>query len=600
VAALAGILVIFVLAAALSWLLTSAVRALAVRRGLIDSPRQERWHRHPVPRLGGVAMYLTVAALLLWWNGPWSAGPRTPGLIPLLAGGTAIFLVGLIDDLRRLENRPKLVLLILCAVIPGVLGVRFELLPAVIGVPLAVLWILGATNAFNWLDNMDGVAGGVAVIASLHLVILSLVTGRAAVAPPAAIVGGAALGFLRQNFPPARIFMGDAGSGFLGFTLATLAVIGSYREVSNVLLTVMLPGLILAVPLFDAAMVTALRVLNRRPLFQGGRDHPAHRLVAMGLPERKVVLLLYFLSVLGGAIPVVAALVMGPLAAISVGVVLTLAFTALGLVLAEVHVYEGRGRNGAAARRADMTPLPAPLQNKRWVIIMLLDVVLVSVAFVSAHVLRFEGQLPAGIALGVAAALPIVLPVKMAVLYLAGIYRGDWRRAGLFDLIRLGQAVGLASVAGAGALAVTLRLVGVSRGALIIDGVLTLLLLGASRFSLQLVRAYLAAQHTSGRRVLIFGAGAGAMLLLQELRQNPSLDLRPVGFVDDDPLKQGTVIQGVPVLGTRQDLVQLIHDHRVAQVLVAAPSVPPEVIDEVHRICRAAGTETRRLQLLLD
>ncbi len=581
------------LAFALSFLLTLGVRAFAPRMGLVDLPREDRWHRRPVPRLGGVAIFLGFVAPLLLFAGPGSdeAPPA------LLAGAAFVFLVGLLDDLRPLENRPKLTLLILSAFLPVLLGVRFEILPPLLGVPLAAFWILGATNAFNWLDNMDGVAAGVAVIAAAGLVVLSL-DGAVHVALPALLLGASALGFLLHNFPPARIFMGDCGSGFLGFTLATLAVLGSHLNVGGVLLTVLVPGLILAVPIFDSAMVAVLRLLHGRPLFQGGRDHPAHRLVTLGLPERKVVLLLYALSAAAGAAGL-AATGLHVLAGLTVSVLLALGFAALGLVLAEVRVYEGGGSTGDGDGREPRVPLngqtalPAPFLHKKWIAVMLADLVLVPTAFVAAHLLRFEGALPPAAAAAVAQALPLVVAVKVAALALMGVYRGAWRYAGALDLLRLAQGVTAGSAAAVAALWVWTGLQGLSRTALILDWLLTVLLLGAGRFSLRVLREYLASQAVRGRPVLIFGAGSGGVLVLQELRQNPALGYRPVGFVDDDPGKRGAVVQGLRVLGSRRELRELVRRYGVEEVLVAARSAPPEVVEEVVGACREAGARAR-------
>jgi UDP-GlcNAc:undecaprenyl-phosphate GlcNAc-1-phosphate transferase len=577
----------------LAFLLTLGIRVLAPRLGLVDLPREERWHRRPVPRLGGVAMYLGFTVPLLLFARP--GLDETPAA--LLVGGAFVFLVGLLDDLRPLESRPKLTLLILSAFLPVLLGVRFELLPPLLGAPLAAFWILGATNAFNWLDNMDGVAAGVAVIAAVGLTVLSF-DGAGHVALPALLLAAAALGFLLHNFPPASIFMGDCGSGFLGFTLATLAVLGSHRNVGGVLLTVLVPGLILAVPIFDSATVTVLRLVHRRPLFQGGRDHPAHRLVTLGLPERKAAVLLYVLSAAAGAAGL-AVTGLNILTGLIVSVLLALGFAALGLVLAEVRVYEQGATGGDGDGRSPRIPLnghtalPAPFLQKKWIAVMLADLVLVPTAFVAAHLLRFEGTLPPAVAAAVAQALPLVVAVKVAVLALAGVYRGAWRYAGALELLRLAQGATLGSAAAVTALWVWTGLGGLSRAALILDWLLAVLLLGASRFSLRVIREYLVAQTDRGRPVLIFGAGSGGVLVLQELRQNPSLGYRPVGFVDDDPGKRGAVVQGLRVLGNRRELGELVRRYGVEEVLVAAPSAPPEVVEEVVGACREAGARAR-------
>ena len=581
----------FALALLLSVSITAVVRRVAVRAALVDAPRGDRWHRRPVPRLGGIAIYVAFTATLLLIHRP----AVTPAMLGLLIGGAAIFLIGLVDDLRRLENRTKLILLIVCAVIPAIAGIRFTFFPVLLGVPLAVVWILGVTNAFNWLDNMDGVAAGVAAIATLNLVLFDLFFNGGTVAPLALVLAGAALGFLVHNLPPARIFMGDSGSGFLGFTVATIAVIGTYRDVSNVLLAVLVPAMILAVPIFDTAMVTLMRVLNRRPVFKGGRDHPAHRLVAMGLPERRAVALLYSLSALAGASALVASLP-GLLTGVTVSIVLILGFVALGAVLGELQVYEELPSGNGHHR----TVLPRPFQNKKWIALIGLDVVLIAIAYVSAHLLRFEGQLAGSIGVIVAETLPIMLAAKMVGFALFGVYRGSWRYAGLVDLVKLVQGASVGSLLGVAVLFVWMRLYGMSRTALVIDWLLTLLLLSASRLSFRLVREYLAAQAEAGRRALIVGTGEAETGLLDLLRVHRPLAYQPVGFVDDDSSRRGAMIQGLPVLGSWRDLKQIIRRHRVDEVLLTPASCPPEIIEEITGVCLRAGVRARKVSLVLE
>ncbi|MGH2395666.1 MAG: hypothetical protein ACRDFW_01495 [bacterium] len=575
----------FGLAFGLAMGLTTLVRVLALRAGWVDRPRPDRWHQHPVPRLGGIAIYAAFMSAAFVFSRPWT----TPEMQGLLGGATAIFLVGLLDDFVRLETRPKLILLIVCAVIPPLAGVRFEMVPPIVGTPLAIIWILGATNAFNWLDSMDGAAAGIAAIASLNLFVFTLLAGGPGNAALALMLAGAALGFLVFNFPPARIFMGDSGSGFLGFTIATIAILGSYREVSHVLLTVLVPGFILAVPIFDTLMVMVTRAWHRRPIFQGGRDHPGHRLVVMGLPPRKAVLMLYALGALAGALTL-AISAMGVVATASISIVLALGFVALGLVLSEVRVYDGQNAPPG------LTVLSAPL-NKRWIIIIMVDIVLVAVAYVGAHLLRYEGHLESS---GATRTLPLIIAAKMTAFYLSGIYRGSWRYFSVLDLVHLARGVSLGTLLAVAALFVWSWLYGTSRTVLVIDWLLTFVLLGGSRLSLRMLREYLQSHVERGRRALIFGAGHAGTLLLRELRQNSTLGYRAVGFVDDEPLKQRQLIGGLSVLGDRNTLRDLIRRHQVEAVLLAAPSCPMPVIEEVVAVCQAAGIEAKRFSLFLE
>ncbi|MDR7551221.1 MAG: hypothetical protein QN131_15000 [Armatimonadota bacterium] len=565
----------------LSVALTALARLVAWRLGFLDVPREDRWHRRPVPRVGGVAMCAAFFATMAACLRPPLDGP----VLGALAGAAAIFLIGLTDDLRRLENRPKLVLLIAAASVPVLFGVRFAALPAVAAAPLTGLWVLGAANAMNWLDNMDGLAAGVGAIAAATLLALAMPAGPAS--PPAIMAAallGVSLGFLVHNFPPARVFMGDAGSGFLGVTLAAAATLGSSQNVAHVLASLLAPGLVLAVPIFDSLMVTWQRVVHRRPIFQGGRDHPSHRLVRMGLSERRAVVLLYALSALSGAAAVAAAR-LGIAAGLVVASVVALGFAAVGAVLAEVRVYED-APSGATA--ASGTRLPPAVTNKRWLVSMALDLVLLQVAFVGAHLLRFEGELPAQVADRVTDVLPAVAAVKMAVLFAWGVYRGHWRYAGLIDLIRLAQAATVASGAATLGLFAWTGLVGLSRAALVMDWVLTVGLLASARVGLRAVREYLLAGRHQGRRVLVAGAGAGGARLVAALRDLPDWGYLPVGFIAEGPAARGAVLQGLPVVGDLTGLPALLRARPVDAVIV----VPEDLngADEaVRRICDEVG-----------
>jgi UDP-GlcNAc:undecaprenyl-phosphate GlcNAc-1-phosphate transferase len=576
-------------AAAVSLALTVLLRALLLRAGSVDYPRADRWHRRPVARPGGPALFaawMTVLVLLV----PGEARAR---LLPVAAAAGAVFALGLIDDLLRLQTLPKLLLLIVAACLPPALGLRFEMFPPAVGVPLTIFWVLGITNAFNWLDNIDGLAAGIAAIAGGFLLVQVLLAGDPVLAAGAALTAGVALGFLTFNIHPARVFMGDSGSGFLGCLLAVLPVAGSVQTVGNVVTTLVVPILLLSVPIFDTALVTLMRLRGGRPLLRGGTDHPSHRLVALGLSERRAVFNLYALSALAGGVGLAASRLDLLSALVLTAVALTL-FTALGFVLSRVRV---------TPREEPSTGVGVILvqvMHKRRILEMLVDVTLILAAYLGANLLRFEGGLPASIM----AALPLVLPalvaIKMSVLYVMGVYRGEWRYAGFLDIALLLRAVTLASLVSVTALVLTTRLVNVSRTALILDWLLTVVFLSGARFSIRLLQEMLAAQRTAGRPVLLYGAGEGGLLLLAELRNNPIHGLHPVGFLDDDPGKQGIQLRGVPVLGTRRDIPELVRRMQIAEVLVAAPSMARSDLEAVQTICAEAGVTCRAMSPLLS
>ncbi len=576
----------FFFSLALTVLLTAGLRRLLLRLAWFDFPTHDRWHRNPVVRPGGPAIVTAVlAGVVLFVPRPW-----TLPMWGLIAGGIFIFAVGLVDDILELSNPLKLTLLILAAAVPVLFGVTFKAVPPVVGTPLAMLWILGLTNAVNWLDNMDGLAAGISAIAAGTLAMLATGLRDPATAIPAALVAAACVGFLFFNFSPARVFMGDSASGFLGLTLAVLALSGPVTDISLALVPIM----ILTIPIFDTVVVTLTRVFSGRRLFQGGVDHPSHRLVVLGLSERQAVLALWGFSALSAAAALVASQ-LGTWTGLVLGGLLVCGFTALGYVVARVRVYQDApGPNGTTKA------VLARLVNRRVLLVAGLDLILICVAYVGAHLLRFEGVMPRTFVPIVLRTLPAVVALKLGVFYLLGIYRRDWHDIGLLDLVALLKATVLASLVSVCVLFLWTGLRGYSRAVFVLDWVLTYGLLAGIRISVRALEEYVVSLRVQGKRVLIFGAGRGGTLLLQELRNNRALACHPVGFVDDDPAKQGYVVRGLRILGTRRDIPALVADYRIEEILVAAPSLSAEGVDRIVLICREAGVPCRVARPLLE
>jgi UDP-GlcNAc:undecaprenyl-phosphate GlcNAc-1-phosphate transferase len=278
--------------------LTPLFRKIALRAQYLDTPRgQLKKHTAPVPYMGGLAIYFAfligiLSALVL------SPPPHSEGILALLAGGALMTLLGLVDDLFPLSPAVKFLFQLLAATLLVVLGVKVEFLPnhPVLGVALTVFWVVAVTNALNLIDIMDGLAGGVALIACLGFVLVPFLGEQSYLPLAAAALGGSVLGFLPYNYQPARIYMGDSGALFIGFVLAGLALGHGYTQVNVVALCA--PILILGIPLYDTALVMMLRLLKGRSMFQGSNDHLALRLRSLGLTVRQTVHLLWGASVL--------------------------------------------------------------------------------------------------------------------------------------------------------------------------------------------------------------------------------------------------------------------------------------------------------------
>ncbi len=270
---------------------------LAHRLGAIDQPDHRKVHQTAMPRMGGMAIFLAfiiVMLLLVKVSGPF---------IGIVIGAAIVFLVGLLDDMYQLSAWVKLIGQIIAASIAIYFGViihfvnnPFDGLLALgyLSIPITFLWIVGITNAINLIDGLDGLAAGVSTIAAVTMGIVALMQGQSLVAMAAFVLAAAILGFLPYNFHPARTFMGDSGSNFLGFTLACLAVTGVAK--STAIISLLLPIVILGIPIFDTFFAIFRRIYKKAPIFMPDKDHLHHRLLALGFPHRKTVLIIYAIS----------------------------------------------------------------------------------------------------------------------------------------------------------------------------------------------------------------------------------------------------------------------------------------------------------------
>ncbi len=326
-----------VLSLVLALTLTPLVRALARRWGVVARPRSDRWHTQPTALLGGVAFFAAVTATRL------AFGRLLIEDWVVLAGSAWLFLVGLVDDLFRIRPYQKLLGQLLAAGLVIWQGLNYPWTgTAPLDTAITVLWLVGITNALNLLDNMDGLAAGIAAIAAGFLAAVFLTHGRSDEARDFAVLAAALLGFLVFNSYPASIFMGDCGALFLGFFLAAGSLRGLQGErTSGTRWEALIPVLVLAVPIFDTTLVSLLRKLNGRAISQGGRDHSSHRLVAWGLSERLAVWTLYGLALISGGFAIVVEhLRFG--AGLAVCVAYGAALFAFGFFLARVPVYGNR------------------------------------------------------------------------------------------------------------------------------------------------------------------------------------------------------------------------------------------------------------------
>jgi UDP-GlcNAc:undecaprenyl-phosphate GlcNAc-1-phosphate transferase len=293
--------VAFFFALALAYVLTPLLRKIALKFGILDHPVPDiKIHLKPIPYLGGLAIWLAFILTLLGVRLLTSFPTGTlRNLRGIFYGGTLIMVLGLIDDIWKLDYRVKLFGQFIASIILILYNVRIEFISSIpLSIFLTIFWVVGITNAVNIIDIMDGLAAGVVVIAGLAFFFIALPTEKIYVNFAALALAGSCLGFLRYNWRPAKIFMGDSGSLFIGFILAAISLGESYTTINNIGLFA--PFLVLGIPIYDTLLVIFFRILKGKSIFAGSRDHFAFRLEAMGYNRKKVVLINYYLTAILG------------------------------------------------------------------------------------------------------------------------------------------------------------------------------------------------------------------------------------------------------------------------------------------------------------
>ncbi len=311
-------IVLFIQAWSICWLIIPAIMRLALKWDIVDKPGHRKVHQAAKPLLGGVGIFVSfnVTILLDMWLFVWLAShnllpewlsawsrvlvyvPKAmPKLVIILIGGFLMHSLGLLDDIykEKLGYKIKFIAQFCIALGVSLLGITVDFMPhPLLNQLVTTLWIVGISNSFNLLDNLDGLTSGVAVISGLILAGVGILQGQTFFAFTLVTLAGASLGFLLHNFHPAKLFMGDSGSLFLGYMFATLTAVGSYVvPTSPSLMAVVLPILVLSIPLYDTFSVMFIRKREGRPLFLGDKCHFSHRLLDLGMSHRSTVIFIY-------------------------------------------------------------------------------------------------------------------------------------------------------------------------------------------------------------------------------------------------------------------------------------------------------------------
>jgi len=615
-------LILFLIASVFSLLLTPILRTVSRRVGALDLPGERKIHEQPIPRLGGLAIFISFNLILLivsqigffhfpqnflkeirfWW---------------LLVASAIVLGLGAVDDFRRMPPSVKFSFQIIAGLIVALTIYKIDMINLPFGtihlgmwsIPATVLWVVAITNAVNLLDGLDGLAAGTSFIVCAAVFGISLLQQNIGFAIFSVILAGSILGFLKYNFHPASIFLGDSGVYFLGFILSVLSLQGGLKGTTTI--AILIPIIALGLPIIDTLLAMFRRLLKSLhimevdqeknvvkffyldgwSMFKADRQHIHHRLLQIGFTQKKAVMILYGVS-----------LILGGLALSSVyfkNINYALLLTAIG-----VASYIGISKLGYSEiqilSNGALLPLfNTPVVNRR-ILRVFVDIAIISFSYYFALMLRYEGNF-APVKDYYLSTLPLVLATKIIIFHFSGLYRGAWRYTNISDLMRMVRAVVLGCVASALLLWMIPGYGVTSRAALIIDFNLLLFFVVGARSSFRILEHLQATKnHNEGRNVLIYGVGKGGVYALKEFLNNPGLGLSPVGFIDDDLRNQGKQVNGYPVLGTIDSIDKILEKNSISEVIVTSDHIPKEKLDRLSMICSSHQISLRRFQTRLE
>lgn len=310
-----------------TWFLVPYVRKLAIKLGALDKPDARKVHKNTIPRMGGLAIYIGfIIAVVVSMH-------LSKEIIGMLIGATMIVALGIADDIYQLDAKVKLLGQIAAAAVLVLFDVKIGWIANPIGdyvyleyfaIPFTILWVVSLTNVVNLIDGLDGLAAGVSIIASITVILVALKQGFYPAAILTAAVAGSALGFIKYNFNPAVIFMGDTGSMFLGYILASISILGAVKTATTIALVV--PAIALGLPIMDTAFAIMRRYSNGKPIFKPDKGHFHHRLLAMGFSQKQAVLLMYCISAVLGISAILLTEASFSVAMVIIGVIIAVVF----------------------------------------------------------------------------------------------------------------------------------------------------------------------------------------------------------------------------------------------------------------------------------
>jgi len=613
----------FLLPLFLSLLLTPMVIKFANRIGATDLPDDRKVHTSVMPRIGGLAVFLSAAGTIL------ALYSLFPVFLPDLFDGShtplilvfcffSLFGLGFWDDLKPLSPGVKFGIQFILAAIIYFAGFQISNItnPLGIGVlnigmfdfPITIIWIVGITNAFNLIDGLDGLASGVAVIASISIFIITSLSGQIEPAIFSLIIAGSLVGFLRYNFYPAKIFLGDSGSLTIGFALAVLSIQGTAKITTGFVL--LIPILVLVLPITDTLVSMIRRLissfLNKEPeapsqsflhrihgMFIPDKSHIHHRLLSLGYSHRSTVLVLYMVSMFFAFSALLFTQIDTAQKSLSIALL-------LGIMLI-IFIKKLRYHEMAIFNNGLMMPYYEKwiMKRSRW--ISFADILFIITSFSISFALVYQVNPAVAERFDFGLTLLLVLPIQLATLWITGLYREKMNQFGIAMALNItasiGSAVGLTGIAFL--ILESLSLIEAAQF-LIFNFYFLLTFLFGYRIAHQALLFWFNRDKKTGKNVLIYGTGEHGTLTLQSILSSSKNDLKVIGFLDDDPDLEGKLINGYPVLGGHWVLSKTHRNHNIESIYLCDENIRCENLKRLRSVASQNHITIKKLNLSLQ
>lgn len=614
----------FIIPVILSLLVTPWVIKFALWIKAIDEPGGRKIHKSVTPRLGGLAIIISVSVSL--------------GIIfllfPALFDGIrenitqasvfaisffVIFLLGFWDDLKPLKPGVKFAVQFVVAALVYFAGFKISNITNPLGAgmlnvemidfPLTLLWIVGITNAFNLIDGLDGLASGVATIACTSIFVITALGGEIWAAVLALTLAGALVGFLRYNFSPAKIFLGDSGSLMIGFALALMSIQSTTKISTGFAL--LFPMLVLGLPITDTLISMLRRFLGSylsdsnsngngrqsmksklHSMFTPDSSHIHHQLISLGLTHRNTVLLLYFVS----AFFALAAIVITQVSTFekSVGITLICGFALL------LGIKKLRYREIAILNNGIMLPIYERLILNKGIFLSLIDLTFIAISLSLSYQLIYSINPSALEFIDFNQMLAIVLTVQLFTFWITGLYRETLKQIGIGNALKITASVVYAVIFTAAALLVVDSFsFGSGIQFLVLDFYFLLTFTLGIRIAYQALSYWFNRDKKSGESVLIYGANANGTMILHKINNSSNSNLKVLGFLDENPDLEGKSIYGYPIFGGHWKLSKTLRNTNVDYIFICEQDIKPENFNRLKKQADARAIKIKRLQISL-